>query len=112
MDKSQSMIPHVIYRFKEIWSNIHLYPVDQQNASQEEPKLETVNGDSTRAEELLPLDARWYAKAPLLIDNVNNFLGHLCRWPGFAMSIDKTMKKFKGISKTKKWMKNKPVKKG
>ena len=34
IDKAQSMIPHVIYRFKEIWANIHLYPVDQGNSSE------------------------------------------------------------------------------
>ena len=77
-----------------------MYPVYQYNVSEEYPKGETGNGYDTSAEELLTIDARWYAKASLLIDNINR-LGRLCRWPGFALSVDETMKKFKGRSKQK-----------
>ena len=34
-------------------------------------ELKVVNGDGRSSEEVLPLDARWYDKTALLIDNVN-----------------------------------------
>ena len=99
-------------RFKATWANIHLPPVDQGNASDEDPEGETGNGDDTSAEEVLPLEARWYAKAALLIDNVKKVSQHLFIWSGFSVSIDETTKKFKGRSKQTFRMKNKPVKEG
>ena len=102
MDKSQSMIPYLIYRFKAIWANIHLYPIDQENAPEEYPKGETGNGYDTSAEEVLPLYAGWYAKSSRLIGNINKVSGRLSIYFGFAVSIDDTMNKFKGRSKFKK----------
>ena len=96
-------------RFKEIRENIHLSPVEQENASEEDYKGETGNGYGTSSKEVSPLDARWYAKAALLIHNFKRLSQHLCVWPGFAVPIDDTMKKFQGRLKNS-WMKNKPVK--
>ena len=58
-----------------------------------------VNGDNTIAEEVLPLDARWYAKPELIIDSYNNLLQCICRCTGIEVSIYDMMKKFNGILK-------------
>ena len=49
-------------RVKAVWESIHLSPVDQDNASEEDLEGETVNGYNTSSEEVLPLDVMMYKK--------------------------------------------------
>ena len=56
---------------------------------------EIVNGYDTSAEDLLTLDARWYEKVSLFINNFNKVLQRLCIRHGFFVSIDDKMNKFK-----------------
>ena len=55
-----------------------------------------INCHKKSAEEVLPLDARWYEKSALLVDNFNKVPQRLCRRPRFVVSIDEIMEKFKG----------------
>ena len=57
-------------RFKTMWENIHLSSIDQENEPEKDPERETVNWDETSTEEVLSIDARWYAKAEPLTGNV------------------------------------------
>ena len=72
----------------------------------------TGNGYDTSAEEVLPLDARWYSKELIIIDNINKASNCLCKGTGFEFSIGEMRNKFKGIPNQTFWMKNKPVEEG
>ena len=71
-----------------------------------------VNQNEKSVEEVLTLDVIWYEKSLLLIDNVNNVVQSICIWTGFVVSIDDTMKTFKGVLKQNIFMNNKTVNKG
>ena len=71
-----------------------------------------VNQNEKSVEEVLTLDVIQYEKSLLLIDNVNNVVQSICIWTGFVVSIDDTMKTFKGVLKQNIFMNNKTVNKG
>ena len=54
----------------------------------------------------------WYNKAVFMLDWVNKFSRTYCVHPGFAISIDETMKLFKGRSNMTHTMKCKPIPQG
>ena len=54
----------------------------------------------------------WYNKAVFMLDWVNKFSRTYCVHPGFAISIDETMKLFKGRSNMTHIMKCKPIPQG
>ena len=75
-------------------------------------EVETGNRDDTSAEEVLPLDARWYAKAELINDNVKKLYQNISICHGFSICIGEMMVKFKGGTEQNNWMKDKSVKEG
>lgn len=63
-------------------------------------------------EPVSPEQQPWYSKVKPLLDHVNQLSKRLCRHPGFALSVDEMMRKFKGRSMQTHRMKNKPIKEG
>ena len=114
-------------RFLHIWANIHL--VHRQDEDEEEEELDS--DDDAEQEDGGGLDEQeedeasandrlmaqddvnvWYEKAKPLLDHVNQQSKKHCLYPGFCISIDEQMKKFKGRSAQTERMKNKPIKEG
>ena len=58
-----------------------------------------------------PQDERWFAKAPRIIDLVNETSNKVWKIPAFCVSIDEQIKTFKGCSGQTFPMKNKPISK-
>ena len=54
----------------------------------------------------------WYQKVKKFLDHINKISKKCCTHPGFALSINKMMKLFKGRSNITYWMKKKPIKEG
>ena len=107
------------HRFETIWRFIHL--IQQPQGAEAEPEGETeenqeneegVDDVSNEGDSVEQVDTRWYAKAAPFIDQVNKVSQQLCKWPGFSLSIDEQMKRFKGRSAQTFRMKNEPVKEG
>ena len=63
-------------------------------------------------EENAPIDAQWYAKVALLIDQANRISQKLCKYPGFCVSVDEMTRLFKGQSVQTFCMKQKPIEEG
>ena len=61
------MLPYAISRFKSVRENIPLSSVDQDNASELEPEVETGNRDDSIAEDVLPIDEMWYKNHHFLL---------------------------------------------
>jgi hypothetical protein len=87
------------------WKEGSVEPLEAEQSVDDE---EEVQEDNVERE----VDGRWYAKAAPLIDHVNKISRTLCKHPGFAVSIDEMMKKFKGRSGQTLRIKNKPIKEG
>ena len=84
---------------------------------QEQEELDGENDDSSDEEEEDDLfeeeeAKKWYLKVEPFLNHVNEVSQKYCLNPGFCVSIDKQMKKFKGRSSQTVRMKNKPIKEG
>jgi hypothetical protein len=110
-------------RFDYIWRYLHMTEVegrdvevvdiegdddDEPVALEQDDDRSALQADDVERE----ADTRWYKKAAPLIDHVNKISRTLCKHPGFALSIDEMMTKFKGRSGQTSRMKNKPIKEG
>src|SRR5210317_654937 len=91
-------------RFCYIWSNIHLVAFEEA-----EPESDEEEGDEDGVDELPDKDDPhglasqdetevWHHKAKPVLDHVESVSQKFCIHPGFCISIDKQMKKFKGRS--------------
>ena len=108
-------------RFDFIWRHIHLdnvTAVDDIDESilevddgavipgtEQYVVVETVDDNTPEADadrpptlEEIQQNEKWYKKAALILDHVNEFSKTVCVYPGFNLSIDEMMKLFKGRS--------------
>ena len=107
-------------RFEYLWKNIHMTEVegpdlineliDEDEESLDEVEEEEIDDDDDTVGN--PEAVTWFSKAEPLMEQVRKVTKVLCKYPGFACSIDEMMKLFKGRSGQTWRMKHKPVKEG
>jgi hypothetical protein len=113
--------------FRYMWRNFHMtYHRDHSNEGDidrdedinedfEEDDDAPVEEDDAPEAQLAGIDPAtqpWFHKVREFMDHVNNVSKKCCKDPGFALSIDKMMKRFKGRSKQTYIMKHKPISEG
>lgn len=87
---------------------------EQQRAEVETVHNDTLEEDKDRPPTLEEVEQneKWYKKASLILDHVNEFSKTVYEYPGFNLSIDEMMKLFKDRSHQTVQMRCKPIKEG
>src|SRR5210317_2027807 len=96
-------------QFCYIWSNIHLVAFEEAKPESDEEEGDEDDPHGLASQEETEV---WYHKAKPVLDHVESVSQKFCIHPGFCISIDEQMKKFKGRSAQTVRMKNKPIKEG
>lgn len=75
-------------------------------------KIQTKKKNHNNHQQEIEQNKRWYKKAELNLNHINEFSKKVCDYPGFCLSIDEMTKLFKGRSHQTVQTRYKPIKEG